>query len=184
MKSALLASGFRPMFLLAGLAALALVPTWVLVWDYGLALPGFWPPTLWHAHEMVFGFVAAAIAGFLLTAVPSWTGQRGFAGAPLLILLVLWVAARALIACAPEWLAVATMIVDVGFLVALGILVAPPLLRSSNRNTPLLVVLAAFAACNTTFHVAVWHHNPGLALHAVLMAIDIALLLVTIIGGR
>jgi uncharacterized protein involved in response to NO len=172
------------MFLLSGLAAVALVPTWVLIWGFGMALPGYWPPTLWHAHEMVFGFVSAAIAGFLLTAVPSWTGSRGFAGLPLLTLVTLWLAGRFLIACAPERLAWVTLLVDVGFLIFLGILVAPPLLRSTNRNTPLLLVLAAFVACNTTFHLAVWRRDAGMALHAILIAIDIGLLLVTLIGGR
>jgi uncharacterized protein involved in response to NO len=172
------------MFLLSGLAALVLVPSWVLVWSFGQALPGYWPPTLWHAHEMMFGFVSAAIAGFLLTAVPSWTGSRGFAGLPLVALSTLWLAARLLIAYAPERLAWVTLASDVGFLVLLGALVAPPLLRSTNRNTPLLIVLAAFAACNVTFHLAVWHRDSGLALHAILIAIDIALLLVTIVGGR
>jgi uncharacterized protein involved in response to NO len=184
MRYALFASGFRPMFLLCGLAAVALVPIWVLVWSFGQALPGYWPPTLWHAHEMMFGFVSAAIAGFLLTAVPSWTGSRGFAGLPLVVLATLWLAARLLIACAPRELAWVTLVVDVGFLVFLGILVAPPLLRSTNRNTPLLVVLAVFAVCNSIFHVAVWRHDAGMALRAIVVAIDIALLLVTIVGGR
>ncbi len=184
MKSRLLASGFRPTFLAAGMAALLLVPLWVLIWGYGVALPGVWPPTLWHAHEMVFAFVAAAIAGFLLTAVPSWTGTRGFAGAPLVILMLLWVSARVLIATASAWLAPVVMATDVSFLVLLGILIAPALLNSGNRNAILLVVLALFSACNATFHWALVRHNPPLALHAILIAIDIALLLVTIIGGR
>jgi uncharacterized protein involved in response to NO len=168
----------------AGLAAVLLVPVWVLIWAFGMPLPGYWPPTVWHAHEMVFGFVVIAIAGFLLTAVPSWTGHRGFAGTPLLILLLLWLSARVLIATAPESLAIVTAIADVAFLVVLGILVAPPLLRSTNRNTPLLVVLALLAACNATFHWALAHQDLEIALHAVLIAIDIGLLLVTIIGGR
>lgn len=92
--SKLLASGFRPTFLAAGVAALLLVPTWVLIWAFGFSLPSRWPPTLWHAHEMVFGFVTAAIGGFLLTAVPSWTGRRGFAGMPLAVLTGLWLLGR------------------------------------------------------------------------------------------
>ena len=180
----LLASGFRPTFLAAGIAALLLIPIWVLIWGYGVPLPSGWPPTLWHAHEMIFGFVAAAIAGFLLTAVPSWTGQRGFAGAPLLILTLLWLSARVLIATASAWLAPAVLLTDVAFLVLLGIVIAPPLLRSGNRNVVLLLVLALLATCNATFHWALMQHDPTLAFRSVLLAIDIALLLVTIIGGR
>jgi len=182
--SSLLASGFRPTFLAAGIAASLLIPLWALIWTDRVTLPGYWPPTLWHAHEMVFGFVAVAIAGFLLAAVPSWTGDRGFSGAPLAILLTLWLSARVLVATSVAWLATVTLVIDVAFLVLLGILVAPPLLRASNRNKVLLIVLALLAACNATFHWALAHQNPPLAFHAILVAIDIVLLLVTVIGGR
>ena len=89
-----LAYGFRSFFLLAGLQATLFIPVWLLIL---LGDGGFTPvlsPLAWHAHEMLFGFIAAALAGFLLTAIPSWTGQRGFAGAPLLLLVLLWMAGR------------------------------------------------------------------------------------------
>src|SRR6202142_4337682 len=89
MKSQLFAYGFRPNFLLAGLAALVLVPLWAVSFVAGTPLGSGWPPSLWHGHEMLFGFIPFAIAGFLLTAVPSWTGQKGYAGAPLVALALL-----------------------------------------------------------------------------------------------
>lgn len=184
MQSRLFASGFRPTFLAAGLAAVVLVPVWVLVWGFGWSLASGWPPTMWHAHEMVFGFVSASIAGFLLTAVPSWTGQRGFAGWPLILLMLLWVAGRVLIATAARWPAMLVGSVDVAFLIALAALVAPPLLRSKNRNTPLLAVLAVLAVSNAVSHWALSHHDAGFAYHAILIGIDITLLLITVIGGR
>lgn len=184
MQSRLFASGFRPTFLAAGLAAVVLVPLWVLVWGFGWSLASGWPPTMWHAHEMVFGFVSASIAGFLLTAVPSWTGQRGFAGWPLILLMLLWVAGRVLIATAARWPAMLVGSVDVAFLIALAALVAPPLLRSKNRNTPLLAVLAVLAVSNAVSHWALSHHDAGFAYHAILIGIDITLLLITVIGGR
>lgn len=76
----LLRYGFRPFFLGAGLAAALLIPWWAASYAFGAPLGTSWPPTLWHGHEMLFGFIVAAVAGFLLTAVPSWTGARGFAG--------------------------------------------------------------------------------------------------------
>src|ERR1039458_2245026 len=88
-SSRLFAYGFRSNFFLAGLAGLLLVPLWALSFVWGARLGSGWPPTLWHGHEMPFGFIASAIAGFLLTAVPSWTGQKGFAGRPLIVLAVL-----------------------------------------------------------------------------------------------
>jgi uncharacterized protein involved in response to NO len=184
MRSAVFASGFRASFLAAAASATILVPLWVLIWGFGWSLETNWPPTLWHAHEMLFGFIAAAIAGFLLTAVPSWTGRRGFAGWPVEALSAAWVVARVLIANSTHWSALLVATVDVGFLGAVGALIAPPLLRAGNRNTPLLLVLGSLAACNATFHWAVAHHDAEMARHAILVGIDISLLLVTVVGGR
>jgi uncharacterized protein involved in response to NO len=184
MQCKLLASGFRLTFLVAGIAALLLVPAWVAILVFGAPLDSAWPPTLWHAHEMLFGFVAAAIAGFLLTAVPSWTGRRGFAGLPLGILVALWLSGRVLIACSAAWPSAIVLIVDVAFLLMLAALLAPALLRARNRNTALLVVPLLLALCNGVFHWSLARHDPETASHALLIAIDIALLLVTIIGGR
>ena len=184
MRFALFAYGFRPHFLLAGLAALVLIPVWALDVSYGVPLSSDWPPTLWHAHEMLFGFIATAVAGFLLTAVPSWTGQKGFAGTPLVVLSALWLAARIMIAsssCWPRWL---TAAVDLAFLPLLAALVARPLLRSQNRNTPLLLVLGLLWLTNLVFHAALIGLNQPLALRALLIGVDLLLVLVTVIGGR
>lgn len=180
----LFASGFRPTFLAAGVAAIVLIATWMGIWAFGFSLPSRWPPTLWHAHEMVFGFLTAAIAGFLLTAVPSWTSRRAFGGAPLALLMALWALGRVLVATSAAWPAGLVAIIDLAFLVLLGVLIAPPLLRSGNRNTPLLFVLALLAACNAVSHWALARADQALALRAIVIAIDVALLLVTIIGGR
>jgi len=184
MRLNLFAYGFRSSFLLAGIAAMLLMPLWALSFVTGTPLGSSWPPMLWHAHEMLFGFIASAMAGFLLTAVPSWTGQKGSAGRPLVIFASIWLAARMLIASSALWSAVLVAAVDLAFLPALVVLVAPPLLRSRSRNTPLLVVLGLFWLTNLTFHVGLLRHNPPLALHALHVGIDIVLVLVTVIGGR
>jgi uncharacterized protein involved in response to NO len=184
MRFALFAYGFRPHFLLAGVAALLLIPAWALNVAYGVPLSSDWPPTLWHAHEMLFGFIACAVAGFLLTAVPSWTGQKGFAGTPLIVLSAVWLAARIMIASSSHWPRVLTAAVDLAFLPVLAALVARPLLRSQNRNTPLLLVLGLLWLTNLLFHVALIERNAPLALHALLIGIDLMLVLVTVIGGR
>jgi uncharacterized protein involved in response to NO len=184
MAFVLFAYGFRPHFLLAGLAALLLIPAWALNIAYGVPLSSAWPPTLWHAHEMLFGFVTCAAAGFLLTAVPGWTGHKGFAGAPLIVLSALWLSARIMIASSAHWPAVLTAAVDLAFLPALAALVARPLLKSRNRNTPLLLVLGLLWLTNLVFHVALIARNPPLALHALLIGIDLMLVMVTVIGGR
>ena len=184
MSTRIFAYGFRSSFLLAGLAGLLLIPLWALSFLVGTPLGTGWPPTLWHGHEMLFGFIVSAIAGFLLTAVPSWTGHKGFAGRPLIVLALLWVSARVLIASSalwPEWL---TAGLDLAFLPALAALLAKPLLREVNRNTPLLAVLALLWLVDIVFHVAVVRHNLPLGIHALIVGIDIVLILVTVIGGR
>ncbi|MGO9594185.1 MAG: NnrS family protein [Steroidobacteraceae bacterium] len=184
MSSSLFASGFRSFFLLAGLAGLLLVPLWAVSFAVGTPLGSGWPPTLWHGHEMFFGFITSAIAGFLLTAVPSWTGQKGFAGRPLIVLTVLWLGARLLIASSWLWPPLLTAAVDLAFLPTLAILIAPPLLRERNRNTPLLIVLGLLWLTNLVFHFAVIRNDPPLAIRALIVGIDIVLILVTVIGGR
>jgi uncharacterized protein involved in response to NO len=184
MKTSLFNYGFRPFFLAVGVAAMVLIPLWASSVVYGTPLGNPWPPTLWHAHEMLFGVIAAAIAGFLLTAVPSWTGTSGFAGGPLKMLLLLWILGRASSLSAgalPLWL---IAVIDLSFLPAVGLLVAPRLLVKGNRNAPLLGVLAALTVCNGVFHWAVGHSDVPLAGHALIIGIDIVLVLATVIGGR
>ncbi len=178
------AYGFRPFFL----AALVYAPLTILVW-LGVRAAGWmplehFPPQLWHGHEMIFGFVAAAIAGFLLTAVPSWTGARGYAGAPLVLLTLLWLAGRLAFAFAAWLPQPMIMAIDLLFFPALIALLAPPLLRARNRNTPLLLVLVALWSGNIVFQYALLHADVLLAMTALRVSIDVVLLLITVIGGR
>lgn len=180
----LLRYGFRPFFLGAGLAAMLLIPWWAASYAFGIPLATSWPPTLWHAHEMLFGFIVAAVAGFLLTAVPSWTGARGFAGWPLALVSGLWLLARIAVATSQLWPLAAVAALDLAFLPAIAVLVLPPLVRARNRNTPLLAVLAALWAADVAFYWGLYHRNDGESLHALILGIDIVLLLITVIGGR
>ena len=176
--------GFRPFFLAAGLAALLLVPLWAWSIVAAAALPVAWPPSLWHAHEMLFGFVAAAIAGFLLTAVPSWTGRKGFAGWPLLALSALWLAGRMAATCSALLPPLLVSAVSLAFLPLLAAMLAWPLLRERNRNTPLLLVLLLLWACQLAFHGSAALADYEVTRRSVIAAIDIVLVLVTVIGGR
>jgi uncharacterized protein involved in response to NO len=183
-RFALFSYGFRPFFLLAGAFATLVIPAWLAMYASGLNPLRGLPPQYWHAHEMVFGFMTAAIAGFLLTAVPSWTGARGFAGPPLVLLSVAWVLGRVAFVAAdvlvPWMLAVAELV----FLPALASLLAFPLVRARNRNTPMLAVITLLWLCDAMFLFAWAHHDPLLAFRALRVAIDVILMLVTVIGGR
>ena len=181
---ALFAYGFRPFFLLGGLYAVIAIPVWLaILWRTSLPLH-LLPPQLWHAHEMLYGFVAAALAGFLLTAVPSWTGAKGFAGAPLAAVVVAWLLGRCaflLSGVLPAW---SVAVLELSFLPALGALLAPPLVRSRNRNVALLAVLAVLWLADGAFLLGFARDDAPLAMGSVRIAIDVMLLVVTVIGGR
>jgi len=183
-RFALFAYGFRPFFLAAGLSAVLAVPAWLAMLALGSTPLGTLPPHLWHAHELFYGFVAAALAGFLLTAVPGWTGARGFAGWPLVALASVWLLGRLAFALAnavPFWALAAA---ELAFLPGLAVLLAPPLLRSRNRNTPLLFVIAALWVADAAFVAGLARQDPLLASRSLQIAIDLMLLVVTVIGGR
>jgi uncharacterized protein involved in response to NO len=183
-RFALFDYGFRPFFLLAGLYAAALVPIWLYVYAHSATAFGSLPPMYWHAHEMLYGFVGAAIAGFLLTAVPSWTGARGFAGTPLRMLVLAWAAGRiamATLGVTPFWI---VALAELSMLALLAALLLPPLMRSQNRNMPMLAVLGILWLIDAAFLVALKNGDVLLASRAMTLAIDFVLILVTIIGGR
>ena len=184
MPTALWGYGFRPFFLAAPALAALLIPWWAGALFAGIPLGTDWPASLWHGHEMLFGFIGAAIAGFLLTAIPSWTGERGFAGWPLMLLSAVWVLGRIAVSTSSLWPLPGVAALDLAFLPGLVALVLPPLVRSRNRNTPLLVVLTALWATNIAFYFGVFRGDAALARQALLIGIDIVLLLITVIGGR
>src|ERR1700687_6518851 len=89
---ALLSAGFRPFFLAAASWAALAIPLWLCAFAGSIALPSTLAPTTWHVHEMVYGFAAATVAGFLLNAIPNWTGRMPLQGGPLILLVLLWLA--------------------------------------------------------------------------------------------
>jgi uncharacterized protein involved in response to NO len=183
-RFALFDYGFRPFFLLCGAYALILVPWWLYRFAHASVSFGGLPAMYWHAHEMIYGFVMAAIAGFLLTAVPSWTGARGFAGLPLIVAVALWFAGRVAMSVAgagPFWLIAAA---ELAFVPCLLALLAPPILRTRNRNFPILAVLLVLWIIDGAFVLGLARADVLLASGAMRLAIDFVLVLVTIIGGR
>ena len=183
-RFALFDYGFRPFFLLCGLYALVIVPLWLFRFAHASVPFGTLPGVYWHAHEMVFGFVAAAIAGFLLTAVPSWTGSRGFAGRPLIVMVALWLGGRIAMAQADSFPFWAVAILELAFLPALLILLAPPIVRARNRNLPILGVITVLWLIDAAFMRAMQTGDVLLAAGAARVAVDLVLMLVVVIGGR
>lgn len=184
-RIALLAYGFRPFFLLLGLFAIVSAGIWLHVLAGGEWSATAPPAQLWHAHEMLFGLAGAAIAGFLLTAVPSWTGQQGYSGAPLASLVVLWLAGRTLFFLYDSlplgWVAA----VDLAFFPVLAIMLAPAMLRGGRpRNLVFLAFLASLFIANLLVHMALARNDAGLAGTGLMLAVNTILLMIAIIGGR
>jgi len=176
---------FRPFFLLGAVHAALVVPWWTLVWLGMVPAPGWAMPTWWHAHEMLFGFVAAAIAGFLLTAAPVWSGRPALTGAPLAGLVGLWLAGRVAMAAAgvlPPWLVAA---VDVAFLPMLALVVARTLWGAEHRrNHGVVAIVSVLALVNVGVHAEVLGHAPGVAGRALRFGVDLVVVLLLVIGGR
>ncbi|MFD1328947.1 NnrS family protein [Mycoplana ramosa] len=176
-------AGFRPFFLFGALQPALMMALWV-PWFLGLShLPSAMPPVAWHQHELMFGYVPAVIAGFLLTAVPNWTGRKPLSGLPLVLLFVLWLAGRGAIACS-DWIGAATaMAVAAAFLPVLALIVLRELVLAGNRrNYKVVVALGALFAAELLFFYEVDRY--GFAEFADRMAIGTIIMLVTIIGGR
>lgn len=178
------AYGFRPFFLVAGWFAIIAIVAWVWMFATAAAPLGELPPYLWHGHEMLYGFIAAAIAGFLLTAVPSWTGTRGFAGTPLVVLTVLWLAGRIAFACAAKVPPVVLVLAELSFLPMLAFLIGRTLLRERNRNFPMLFILAALWLIDAWFLYGILRGDPAIGSRALRVGIGLVMVLVTVIGGR
>src|SRR5262245_37566428 len=112
----LFAYGFRPLFLVAALWAAFGILLWLPQYLGLLALPTKFNAVDWHVHEMLYGYVAAAIAGFLLTAIPNWTGRLPVNGWPLAVVVLLWLAGRVAILLSANIGGLAAALIDTSFL--------------------------------------------------------------------
>jgi uncharacterized protein involved in response to NO len=181
-----LAKGFRPFFLLAALYAMVMVPAWLAIFTGKLAPGTYLEPVTWHAHEMTWGFVAAVVAGFLLTAVGNWTQRETATGAPLAGLVLLWLAGRLAMLLAGVLPRGVPAVVDLAFLPTLAVVLARPLVAAkSRRNFVMLAILAALFAANVGVHLEGLALLPsGSARLANLLSVDVIVLLSMIIAGR
>jgi uncharacterized protein involved in response to NO len=179
---AVLSLGFRPFFLAGALWAVVAVMLWLPQYFGELRLDNAFSPLDWHAHEALFGFLPAIVAGFLLTAVPSWTGRPPLRGLPLLLLLGLWLAGRIAVACSAQIGWIAAALVDGAFLALLCAVVARDILASENwRNFKVLIFVGLLGAANIVFHVEA--HVAGSAAYGRRFGLAAAIALVLLIGG-
>jgi uncharacterized protein involved in response to NO len=180
---ALFSYGFRPFFLSAAVLAALLIGAWVPVLLGLLTLPGALPPVAWHQHELLFGFVPAVVAGFLLTAVPNWTGRLPVVGRPLIALYALWLVGRLAILASGHLHAAAVAGLALAFPAALAATLAREIVAGGNwRNLKVLAGVGMLAAAQLLFHVEITLQ--GHALFADRLAVAAILMLVMIVGGR
>lgn len=175
--------GFRPFYLLAAVFAVVAIALWLVSFTGMAQFGGYLQGVFWHSHEMVFGFVAAVITGFLFTAVRNWTGLPAPTGASLGLIALVWVAGRVLPATGAAGLAV---ILDLLFLPLVTIGVAIPIFRSGNkRNYKVVALVAAMAILHFVLHLALGGELPSWWSRASLFAaMDVIAVLFAVVGGR
>lgn len=182
---ALLSFGFRPFFLMGAIWAALAMMLWVAMLAGHDVLPTAFDPTSWHAHEMLFGYLGAVMAGFLLTAVPNWTGSLPVTGWPLLALAALWGLGRVAVAVSSllPWPLVA--LADLALPLTLALFLAREIVAGRNwRNLPVLALLVGWTVANAGFHLEAAQGGfaaRGVGLRTGLAA---AILLISLIGGR
>ena len=179
---AFLSYGFRPFFLGAALFTGLVVLVWVALFVGYLQAEFLYSPREWHVHEMLFGYLPALIAGFLLTAMPNWTDRMPLRGAPLLALFVLWLTGRLLVAS--PWVgAAASAMIDGAFLVILAAYVWREIIAARSWDRAPIGVLVSFFACaNILFHLSALQGRPTDFPER--LALAVMTMLLTIIGGR
>lgn len=180
---AILSYGFRPFFFFGALWAAVAVAFWLAMLQGLMSLPTALAPVEWHVHELIFGYVPAIVAGFLLTAVPNWTGRLPVVGTPLLMLFLTWAAGRiALMVSA--WIGVRlAAAIDLVFLAALGAVIAREIIAGNNtRNLKVLAVVSLLWIGNALFHLeSIARIGDG---HGTRLGVAATVLLIQLIGGR
>src|SRR5690349_4015745 len=180
---AIFSYGFRPFFFAAAVWAALGIVLWLPQFFGEISLPIAMGPLDWHVHEMLYGYVAAVIAGFLLTAVPNWTGRLPICGLPLALLAALWLAGRvAILMSAKIGLALAAAI-DVAFLATMAAAVLREIVAGRNwRNLLVLAILLVLVGANLLWHIEML--SAGAGNYGPRIALAAAITLITIIGGR
>ncbi|MDH5570991.1 MAG: NnrS family protein, partial [Gammaproteobacteria bacterium] len=181
----LFALGFRPFFLMAGVAAFTLISVWLLVLTGAIQNHSYYQGKFWHSHEMLFGFIVAVASGFLLTAVKNWTGIQTIRHTPLMLLTLLWLLGRIMPLASgmvPGWM---IAIVDMLFLIMLAAGVAAPILRKkqiTNYVFPVIILLMFIA--NGLCHLQFLGFTETTAMMGINLMMYLIVVLIMVMGGR
>ncbi|MDP1963804.1 MAG: NnrS family protein [Reyranella sp.] len=180
---ALLSYGFRPFFLLGSTWAGIEVLAWLPMFYGELTVATVFSPRDWHVHELLFGYVPAIVAGFLLTAIPNWTGRLPLQGRSLGGLVLVWLAGRFAVTLSADIGWVGAAAVDCTFLVLMAAAVAREIIVGKNwGNLKIVALLSLLTASNLAFHIEA--RFEGIALYSTRLGIAVILIMIMVVGGR
>lgn len=182
---ALFKLGFRPFFLFGPLFSIGALGYFILWMSGTISIwPSAWDALTWHRHEMLFGYAGAIIAGFLLTAVPNWTGHPTLKGTPLAACVGLWVAGRMAVFFSSYMPSMLVAIIDGSFFLACAAGIAPALMKSKNRrNYFFIALLLGLSVANLLTHTY-GDSSTEWATLGIRIALAIIIMIMLILGGR
>jgi len=176
--------GFRSFFMFAGIWASFAMLVWVIFLATGRTIPSDMAGVDWHMHEMLFGYSSAVIAGFLLTAVPNWTGRMPIIGWPTALLSGLWLLGRGVMFFSEYLPNLVAPIIDISFLLVFAAVIAREILAGNNtRNLKVLILVGLLAIANIIFHIEA-ANGTAFEGYGVRMGIGLIIMLLALIGGR
>lgn len=182
---AILTFGFRPFFFGAAIFASLAMLMWVAILSGAASLPTAFDPVSWHAHEFLFGYLSAVVAGFLLTAVPNWTGRLPIVGWQLGGLFALWAVGRGAVAVSALLPPMVVAAADLAMPVMLALAFAREIIAGKNwKNLVVLAMLATFATANALFH---WEAAAGKYAaegYGLRLGLGVSMMMIAVIGGR
>ena len=180
---AILSYGFRPFFLASALYAALAVLLWLPMFFGELGTLSAFAPRDWHIHEMLYGYLPAVMTGFLFTAIPNWTGRLPVRGGPLLGLFALWLVGRIAVSTSAVIGWGPAAVIDCAFMVVVvGVAAREIVAGKSWRNLRVLVLISMLAVGNILFHLQA--HFVGTAEYGTRLGIAVAVMLLSVIGGR
>ena len=179
----LFANGFRPFFLLGSIYAGLAILVWLPAFYGEISLTSAFAPRDWHVHEMLYGYLPAVITGFLFTAIPNWTGRLPIRGAPLMVLVTVWISGRLAVTFSAETGWLSAMLIDTGFLLLVALAAAREIIAGRNwRNLAVVLLVLLLFTGNLGFHLEA--HFGGAADISIRAGIAVVVMLITLIGGR
>jgi uncharacterized protein involved in response to NO len=182
---AILTYGFRPFFFGAGVWAALAMALWVPMLSGHLTLPTAFDPVSWHAHEFLFGYVEAVIAGFLLTAVPNWTGRLPIVGWPLGGLFTLWMIGRGVVMVSMHLPPLLVALADLALPVALAALIGREIVAGKNwKNLIVLALLGVLILGNAVFHSEAAQGKYAAQGYGLRIGLGAVVMMIAVIGGR